>query len=575
MEPIAMRTRGGIIKKKQQIWISATRTHNYILKDTLTDWLKLFGKTKSTHYNNFKIKNTRNFTDFIKKRGEQFEKKVIQYYKQHFDAVKIADFYTIKDSKHTFNLMKKGVPIIYSAPVYNKQNNTYGIIDMLVRSDYINQMFEYPVIDTHLEKVKAPNLLGNFHYRVIDIKWTTLSLCADGKHLLNYDRMPAYKSQLYIYNQAISEFQGYNPEQTYILGRRWKYTSKNKTYRGNCFTDRLGVIDYTDHDEEFVDKTQSAINWIRDVEKKGLNWSPYSEPRKELYPNMCRDSGDWNKMKSKIAHNISEITMLWQCGVKQRELAHSQGIMSWKDERCNSKVLGFKEGSDRSKIIDNILNVNRDTDPSIVIREDYVWPMVEENEVYVDFETFSDVCEGISDSIDSKSFHMIFMIGVGKKDKDGKWEYRSFICKDKTKEEEKRIIQEFIDFYTDLQQPPLYYWSAEKYLFERCVKEHLIDVRVDWYDMCSLFKTNYIAITGCFGYGLKEIVRTMKEHNLIQTSLESECRNGMMAMIKAYKCYQNSKQPDQHPVMKDISKYNEFDCKAIYDINNYIRNNIL
>ena len=38
------------------------------------------------------------------------------------------------------------------------------------------------------------------------------------------------------------------------------------------------------------------------------------------------------------------------------------------------------------------------------------------------------------------------------------------------------------------------------------------------------------------------------------------------------KCYNNIKNPIKSPIMKDIEKYNEFDCKAIYDITNYLRN---
>ena len=59
---------------------------------------------------------------------------------------------------------------------------------------------------------------------------------------------------------------------------------------------------------------------------------------------------------------------------------------------------------------------------------------------------------------------------------------------------------------------------------------------------------------------------------MIDTELESECNNGMVAMIKAWKCYNNIKDPIKSPIMKDIEKYNEFDCKAIYDITNYLRN---
>ena len=59
---------------------------------------------------------------------------------------------------------------------------------------------------------------------------------------------------------------------------------------------------------------------------------------------------------------------------------------------------------------------------------------------------------------------------------------------------------------------------------------------------------------------------------MINTYLESETKNGMMAMVKAWNCY-NLKDPVNSSIMKDIIKYNEFDCRVIYDIVKYIRNN--
>ena len=48
----------------------------------------------------------------------------------------------------------------------------------------------------------------------------------------------------------------------------------------------------------------------------------------------------------------------------------------------------------------------------------------------------------------------------------------------------------------------------------------------------------------------------------------------MMAMIKAWKCYNNMSDPKNSSIMKDIEKYNEFDCKALFDIMKYIRTKV-
>ena len=65
----------------------------------------------------------------------------------------------------------------------------------------------------------------------------------------------------------------------------------------------------------------------------------------------------------------------------------------------------------------------------------------------------------------------------------------------------------------------------------------------------------------------------MKKYGMINTQMDSECKNGMMAMVKAWNCYTNFVDPVNSPVMKDIEKYNEFDCKSLYDIIHYLRQN--
>ena len=122
-QPIAFRTRSRVLKQKQKLehhnWVSATKTHNYMLKDGICDWLKLYGKNERINYNK-KIKNYENtFTNFLMDKGLEFEKQVIKYLKKNYKCIKVADFYTLGDAKKTLKFMKKGVPIIYSAPIYN------------------------------------------------------------------------------------------------------------------------------------------------------------------------------------------------------------------------------------------------------------------------------------------------------------------------------------------------------------------------------------------------------------------------------------------------------------------------
>ena len=67
----------------------------------------------------------------------------------------------------------------------------------------------------------------------------------------------------------------------------------------------------------------------------------------------------------------------------------------------------------------------------------------------------------------------------------------------------------------------------------------------------------------------------MKDNGLINTIMDSNCNSGMNAMIAAYKFYSENdlENPLESDIMKDIEKYNKFDCQVLYDILTYLRKN--
>ena len=65
----------------------------------------------------------------------------------------------------------------------------------------------------------------------------------------------------------------------------------------------------------------------------------------------------------------------------------------------------------------------------------------------------------------------------------------------------------------------------------------------------------------------------MRSHGMIQATIGSSCNSGMMAMVKAWQCYQSSPDPVTSDTMLDIATYNEFDCKVLWEIMTYLRIN--
>lgn len=576
--------------RQNKDWVSATHTYNYMIKDPIVDWLKLNKKS-------CKKENVDDFVEFAKSCGIKFENKVVKYIHENICPVKFgSDCITTQSCERTTLLMHAGYPIIHSAPVRNEETKTQGIIDLLVRSDIINKIIDDGPLETNEEEISAPNLDKPYHYLVIDLKWSTLPLRSDGRHLLNSGRYPAYKAQAWIYNEAIGKIQGYKSPYAFIMGRRYRYKQKDIIYSSfNCLA-KLGVINYQTIDNDYPDMTQKAIQWVRDVKTEGKGWEIFPPSRNELYPNMCVNSGIWQKEKEEIADLLGEITRVWYVGLKHRNIALANGINSWRDEKCEAANMNLN--GVHAKTIDAIMSINRQNEdkilPKTISNNIGGWKNKHAKELFVDFETLSDVFGSFEDIPEQKKSDMIFMIGVGWEDEKGEFKYTNFTCKRPTFKEEYRVMEEFYNFVKERGFPPIYYWCAEKRFwstaearqFDIAIEQeydtekgdHITDMWkkiTGWNDLCTVFKKEPIVIKDCFNYSLKNVAKTMYKHGMINTKLESNCDSGMTAMFKAWECYQTTDHPDQSDVMQDIAKYNKFDCEVLWDIVQYLRENHL
>ncbi len=577
-----MKRRREELEPEQKMFsVTGTDVRNYMIRDPLVDWLKL---------KNRKIGNGKNiFNDFLTERGKEFETKVISYLNKKIPVISVGNTITDETCAKTIKLMKAGVPIIHSAPFRNKEKQIRGIIDLLVRSDYMHMLINENPVPVNLRKKKAPLLSGKYHYLVVDIKFSTLPLRADGLHLLNAGNYPAYKAQLLIYTQGIGAIQGYTSRYAYILGRRWSYTSKGEYFNGlKCF-DKVGIIDYEGVDNEYEEKTTNAIKWLKDLRENGKTWTISPPSRVELYPNMCIDSGEWNTEKKKIADQLGDITQLWFCGIKQRQNALNKGIKSWRDKRCSSKNIGIN--GTRAPIIDKIININRQNKDKIrpkKIKTNINGWKNHVNEVFVDFETFCDIFSDFEGLPEQPKTDTIFMIGVYYFDK--KWKYKNFVVKDISYEEEYRIMDEFVKFIRSQNEPKIWYWHADLAMWRRSENrqmdiafdsqnyeksDNIVDnwKLYDWYDLCQVFRQEPIVIKDCFKFGLKEIASAMHKHGLIKTKMESKCSSGIDASVKAWKVYESNVRPERSSVIKDISRYNFFDVAVLQEILYYLREN--
>ncbi len=582
--------------------ISASSIRNYLLNDPLIDWLKYYSidnindipvPVSKRNYNmsNFKKQSNKSnllsFNNFIMDQGNLFEKIVFDKLKEEFKNNTIVQVSFNNEAQsyqkyiETINCMKAGVDIIYQGVLHDYKKKLYGVPDLLVRSDKFNEIFNKQIIYPHY-KSKI-----NYHYVVVDIKHSTLYLNSNKTYIKDINSIPAYKGQILIYNKILSEFLGYIPQHGYIISKKILYTKNNISYSSDNFMENIAIIDYKGVDKNYNYLTNRAIEWIRIMRSEGHNWRLLPEPSVlELYPNMKNDKDDgYRNLKVELAERINEITNLWWCSYKKREIAHSKNIFSWMDKKFNAEIVDIKDVK-IATTLNNILKINRNNKEMIRTSElikNNNWKYTDNNimEFYIDFETINSNI-GQLDVIDNNN--IIFMITIGWENNNS-WEYQTFMINKNDDNEELTMINNMWDFIdnkmlelnkTDYK---FIHWSnAEITFYNKFLSKHPFNNVKTFksFDLYQLFLDNNIVIKGALNFSLKTIANAMHKNGLINTCWDknSSCNNGLQAMFLAYNLYKNNDYVDENNnIMKEIIRYNIIDCQVMYEILSYLRNN--
>ena len=545
--------------QKRMSWISPTDLRHSIMNDPIVDVFELTKQDQKDKMEDFDL--------FLIQKGKQFEKDVVHYIHTHYcPVITLDETFMNENIKETISLIKnKTYPILHNVPFKNTDDFTYGIIDLLVRNDVFQKIFPNIQIETRKQKF----------YVVIDIKFSTLYLSSDGESLLNQKNQTFYKSQCFLYNQAIGKIQEYTPKSSYILGRRYSFRKKGKkTKITNCF-DHLGTISFQHTKDNYEQQIKNIQKWIKTIKQKRFNLSI-------LHPNMKNSTPEWNSLKRNHAIQQEDITQLWNCNPKNRDNAHSHNIYKLSDKKLSSSILGIN-GS-KARVIDSMLNINRQSRHLMLprkIKSDYgQWRQLDESVAFCDFETINDLFDPLSLNRVPihKSYEIIFMIGLYYYDHTTQnWEYKSFCMDEISFENEKKICKEFTLFMSSQKINTVWYWHAEQSQIHRLIKRHPSLTRrfmkQSWYDLCYLFKSEPIVIKGVYDFSLKSIAKKIQEYGMINARIVSECDSGMNAMMKAYDAYTLNDIVMKHKIIDDIKQYNKFDVESLYEILYYIIHN--
>lgn len=580
-------------------WVAAGRTRNFLLDDPILDWLDRYGRSKGfTPDDELASFDPRtDFVTFITDRGAQFEEKVVELVSKSVPVVRVGtDWHDSQDlgrAEETFEMMRAAEPIIHQAVLRNADNRTYGMADLLVRSDVLARLI--PGGLTAEEAAIAAPALGpdRRHYRVVDIKFTTLDLRQDGQA---GSRHRKHLGQVWVYNQALGRMQGYTPPASYLLGRAWESASE----RGASCLERLAAIR---HDATLgraaiplADAVLAALEWVRRMRRDGASWEVLPVPTvPELYPHARhREDQPWHSAKSDIADALAELTLLPGMNAERRRKAHALGVLRWEDPRANSQALDVPRRY--AAQCDAVLAANRGSQPEAVlperiVRADPEWRTPPALELYVDFETVSNLDDDFSLLPETGGQPLIFQVGCGWLDGDD-WRFWQSTAKRLDKLSEGQIIDEWISHMQALLASRGLQWSDLRVVHWSHAEASWLDNAynaartrhpsngwpdVPWFDALRLVaQAEPVSVRGAFAFGLKPVAKAMHAAGLIDTTWEDGPTDGLGAMVGAWWCDAEAERAgstlSELPLMAEIGGYNEVDCRAMADTLSWLRN---
>jgi hypothetical protein len=583
-------------------WVPAARTHNWVLGDPLLDWLYAHGAERGLARDDKRpgYDPRTDFQRFVREKGIAFEAGVLRLLERrvpvHVVARAQGDGRSLEKARETLEALRQGVPVVAQAVLRNPASRTFGVADLLVRSDVLVTWFP-ELLSSEDATVGAPGLgHARFHYRAIDIKFHTFELAADGHVTGSADQLP-YAVEVWIYADALARLQGYAPPAAYLLGRTWQRGDE----RGDGCLDRLARVDVdrwlANREMSLADLASHACAWIRRLRAEGHEWHVFPEPSvSELYPHARNhEDAPWHTAKREIAERLGELTLLPAMNPERRVLTHAAGYRRWTDPGVSAAALGVTSAAYASRI-DAILEANRQAAPTVIprriTRADPMWREIKPVEFFVDFETVSNLDDDFVRLPVVGGEPQIVQVGCGHLDSAGCWRFAQLTADVLDVGEERRIVDAWIGHMGDVCQAAgvtladarIYHWSpAEPVNLESAYNAARTrhpdadwPAEIPWFDVLQrIIRAEPVAVTEAFNFGLKAIAKAMYDAGFIQTTWKDGPTDGLGAMIATWSAAREAVARglplSQHELMVEVGHYNEVDCRVIAEILEWLR----
>ena len=536
--------------------ISFKDLKNYIINDPLSDWFDKINKK----YDTYESTEPTKFEIMLRDKKYIYKENFIEFLMNtNYHTTIHLDYDSVKD-----RIDAKQKCIFIKPNLYHKKYDLSVQPDFIIHRDIFNEIFN----ELNIPDMNDKSFLQSLPlYIVSDIVYQTVHFNSDMTDLINDNLLYYYKCKIYLCNEIL----GYKD---YGILFAKEYRNKDSVLKKKSV---VGVFAFTN---DMKDKILHALAWLDNLERFYDEWLIYPKPTiTELYPNMNIKNGPWLKEKKKLAEEIQEITLVWNISYHKRCLLHDKGIYTWSDPLLLNNIYPYDvHVSERHRIQEKMIHINRQNElkisPRRIKNRDFINHIKDrDNSIILDIESVINIEERTSYFNDEirDEIPKICIIGcINLKNII----FKDFTIKYLNLEEEEKIIKYWLQYLKRVvgSNIKIYHWSsAERVYIDYMMEQypHLDYPNFTYVDLLSYFKSEPITIQGCFGYGLKEIVKMLYNHELIKNKWvdDTDGLEAMIEVIQKSKDALGKKIPiKRYTEIKKIIYYNYMDCKVIVDI---------
>lgn len=527
---------------------------NYINDDTLSDWFDIMNKTKGC----YRIDKKNSFLLRIETKKKEYTEKFLSHFNSEDNYYEKLDHNTIKDK-----IKNKEKFICYLPNLYNSRYKLYVTPDLIFHRDLFKQYF--PDVSIELPE-----------YIIFDILYKIIYFNSEKNDILNKHNIIYHKCKMYVSSDSLN-IKG----KGYLIAKEYRH-KENKLNKKEC----IGFFNFK---TELKDLVINGKQWLNNLNKNYTEMKIYPEPSIiELYPNMNCKEGSWQNEKKILAELIKEITLVWNISYKERCELLNKGINKWDDPLLLNNIYSYKVNEYRNfdiqkKMIQINLNDEIDIKPRKIKNYDFIQKIKDTSDsIILDIESIVNNDNQEDYFEDDKCIQLPKIAIIGTID-NNKNIFKDFTIKYISNDEEKKIIYYWTRYLFNIfknKKIKVYHWGNAEKVYIKYMKDKYNDIIFPEFELIDLlyyFKKEPISIKGCFGYGLKEIVKSLYNLNLIDNRWEDDI-DGLEAMVKIMEVSEKSIDMNiplkRFKEIKNIIYYNYMDCRVLVDIINLLQSMI-